>query len=124
MNFPLKLCFLLLIFLSANLAKAKDPMIVNKTDSKIYVQFTSSQDFTTFGYERADKSSTKVICISSMTAYVDGNAHNCKFGAHFTSEEFNMSYLETECEWIKAEAKVNGKGMVFYFEKRAVVFED
>ena len=124
MKFLFKLCFLLLIFFTANLAKAQDPIVVNKTDKEIYVQFTMDQDFTTFGYEKKDKSSMKVICFSNMTADVDGNPHKCKLGAHYNSEEFTMSYLGTEGDWVKAEAKVNGEGMVFYFEKSALVFED
>ena len=124
MKFLFKPCFLLLIFFTANLAKAQDPIVINKTDSEIYVQFSTSQDFTTFGYAKADKTSTKIICFSSMTADVDGNPHKCKLGAHYTSDEFTISYLGTEGDWVKAEAKVNGEGMVFYFEKSALVFED
>ncbi len=115
--------FFIGFFFAANQVFAQDPIMLNKTDKEIYVQMSMDQDFTTYGYEKADKSSTIIICFSSMTANVEGNPKKCKLGSHYTSEEFSISYLGTEGNWIKAEAKVNGEASVFYLEKSAVVEE-
>ena len=84
---------------------------------------TIDRDFTTFGYSKADKSSSKIICFSNLTSEVDGNHHKCPLGSHYTSDEFTISYLGTEGNSIKAEAKVNGEGAIFYLEKKEVAKE-
>lgn len=120
----LSLLILSLAFLFSNQVLAQDPIVVNKTDKTIYVQMSMDKDFTSFGYEKADKSSAKLICFSSMTADVDGNPHKCKMGAYYTSDDFTINYLGMEGNFVKAEAKANGVGSVFYLEKSAVAFED
>lgn len=114
-----------LLFLASNSLFAQDPIVVNKTDNEIYVQMSMDQDYLAFGYAKADKNSQKLICFSSWTKEVDGNPHKCPLGAFYTSDDFEIKYLGTEGDYIKASADPDGSGnRTFYLEKSAVVFED
>ncbi|MCB0479136.1 MAG: hypothetical protein KDC84_13290 [Crocinitomicaceae bacterium] len=113
-----------LLFFSSSIF-AQDPIQVNAGKKAVFVYETMDQDFTTFGYAKADKSSAKMICFSNMTADVDENPHKCSMGAYYTSDDFDIHYLGTEGSFIKCSADPDGSGdRVFYIEKSAVVFED
>jgi len=123
---PILIVFLQLFSVGV-FAQFDNKALISRKDSLISLNAFIRMDHKIFGFEKPDANSKKMFVLSVFTDDVEGNPHQCPFGAYYDTSGIGMDikYLSHEGNFVKAvlvkDTKVIG---TVYFDKYWVEWEE
>lgn len=67
-----------------------EKLIVQKNDSSLYLYGNIRKDYRTFGYEKPNVNSKKLILFSVFTNYVKNNPFGCSLGSYYQTSDMHI----------------------------------
>jgi len=101
-------------------------IVISKTDSSLTQFGNIRKDYRTFGYEKPDIKSKKMILFSVFTDYVKDNPFKCPLGSyyHTAGMEFILKFVAVQGSFVKTIAiKDDAAIATVYFLRKCVEFE-
>jgi hypothetical protein len=99
---------------------------ISKKDNSINLYQHKEKEFRIFGFEKANKSSKKMILFSIWTFDVENNPCNCALGSYYTignENEVDLKFIRKSGSFIEAAVIKDDKQIAtVYFEKKWVKF--
>lgn len=101
-------------------------MLIQATDSTLWLNAQMRLNHRIFGYEKADLKSKRLIFFSIFTNDVENNPFQCKYGSYYSTtllDERKLKYVSAENDFIKT-ILLDQKNTIdtIYFERKWITF--